>query len=172
VSSPNALPTIQKYPGVSHESGAIGGLKHLTRGGFKIVIISNQAGIGDGRYPVRKLREITRKMLLTLRRSGVRISGVFYCLHGKRAGCGCRKPKAGLFRQARRKIPFDRKATFYIGDKATDTQAAKRFGLKAAHVLTGYGRRDRVKLSKRMKPDLIAVDLLAAAQKIIRLANS
>jgi len=142
-------------------------LQELTESGYRIIIISNQAGIGDGIYPKKALNEITRKMLARMRRSRINIAGVYYCLHGKKAGCKCRKPKIGLFEQVARDFKFDRRQTYFIGDKVSDMQAGKRFKLKTAFVLTGHGRNDLKKLTKPLKPDLIAPSLYQVSKKIL-----
>ena len=139
--------------------GVLPALKKLTRAGYAIVIVSNQAGIGDGVYSKKVLQEITKKMLARMKRSRIKIHGIFYCLHGKRAGCNCRKPKTGLFRQAARKIYFKPSETYFIGDKMSDVLAGKRFGLKTAFVLTGHGKIHFRKLNLKTKPDLVAKNL-------------
>ena len=143
-------------------------LRRLTNAGYRIVIISNQAGIGDGAFSKKSLDQITGNMLLRMKKSGIAIHGIYYCLHGKQANCGCRKPKTGLFKQAATDIPFDPRKTFFIGDKATDVMAGKRFHLKTAFVLTGHGASDLKKLGRQLKPDLIANDLSRAVNSLLR----
>lgn len=149
--------------------GVLKALKKLTAADYKIVIISNQAGIGDGVFSKTSLRDITKKMLARMAKAGIVIGGVFYCLHGKRAGCKCRKPEVGLFLKAAKRFKFNKKDTFFIGDKATDMLAGKRFGIRTAFVLTGHGKHDRKILDHGTKPDFITKDLLSAIQKIIKL---
>ena len=142
---------------------ALDAMQKLSKSGYAIVIISNQAGIGDGAYKKSALDEITKKMLARMRRSKVNIRGIYYCLHGKNDGCSCRKPEVGLFKRAAEKIGFVKKQTFFIGDKLSDVIAGKRFGLKTAFVLTGHGRYDVQKLNGAAKPDLIGTDLMEVA---------
>lgn len=146
--------------------GSLEALRRLTKNGYQIVIISNQAGIGDGVYPKKNLTDITRRMLARMKKSGIKIRGIFYCLHGKRAGCSCRKPKTGLFKKAAEKIHFKRRETFFIGDKVSDMLAGKRFGLRNVFVLTGHGRFDQNKLNRSLTPEFIARDLLRAVSFI------
>lgn len=146
---------------------ALKALKKLSDANFRIVIISNQAGIGDGVFTKRALDHITKNMLGQLARNKIFVKDVFYCLHGKQAGCKCRKPEIGLFKKAAQKIKFNKRDTFFIGDKATDIEAGKRYKLKTVYVLTGHGRYDLKKLTKKLKPDLIAKDLSAAVDTIL-----
>ena len=123
--------------------GVIPSLKKLSDQNFRIILISNQAGIGDGEYTEAALRDITLNMLQKLEQKKVKIDSVYYCLHGKKEGCTCRKPKTLMFRLASKNISYVKNKTFYIGDKATDVEAGKRFGLKTIMVLTGHGFKDR-----------------------------
>ncbi len=148
--------------------GAIDGLKRLRKQGFEIVILSNQAGIGDGVFKERALRDITKKMLTELEGSGIEVKGIYYCLHGKEADCDCRKPKIGLFKQAARDIPFDPAKTYFIGDKFTDVQAGKNFGMKTIFVLTGHGIHDQSKLTAGNQPEKIFPSLKEAAEYVAK----
>ncbi len=120
--------------------GVLPALEQVKQAGMKAIIISNQAGIGDGVYKKEQLDDITRRMLDEIQKAGGEIADIFYCLHGKEAGCECRKPKPGLFKQARSRWPFEPAATFFIGDKLSDIQAGRDFGLRTIMVMTGYGK--------------------------------
>lgn len=145
------------------EKGAVQTLKALSDRGFQIVIISNQAGIGDGVFSREQLDAVQRHMLDCLNKENVRIAGTYYCIHGKQAGCGCRKPKTGLFEQAAAEFYFNPQETYFIGDKAGDIQAGKSFGLKTVLVRTGYGREDESKLTGGLAPDYVVDSLGDAA---------
>lgn len=148
-------------------SGAVEAMKRLAQNGFEIIILSNQAGVGDGVFKESALHNITRNMLAELKKSGVEIKKVYYCLHGKEADCGCRKPKTGLFEQAARDIAFDPSDTYFIGDKLTDVQAGKNFGIKTIFVLTGHGAYDRPKLKNGNEPEKILPSLKEAAEYVV-----
>ena len=148
------------------ERGALPSLKKLTERGYQIILISNQAGIGDGVYPESVLWEIHKKMLALLKKKGIKIFASHFCLHGKQAGCKCRKPETGLFKKAVRGIRFDPSKTFFIGDKATDVEAGKRFGIRTILVKTGHGKFDIKKLTPKFQPDFI-VDRLPDAIKLL-----
>jgi len=146
------------------EPGVLEALKALTELGCKIIVISNQAGIGDGVYPESDLWKIHRRMMLEFRKHGIKIRSAHYCLHGKNAGCKCRKPETGLFEEAMKGVPYDPQDTYFIGDKATDVEAGKRFGIKTIFVRTGHGKWDEPKLTGALRPDY-RVDRLAGAAK-------
>lgn len=147
--------------------GAIEALKKLSRLGFELVIISNQAGIGDGVFSETALNEITKKMLAELDKNDIRIAGIYYCLHGKEANCDCRKPKPGLFEQAAHDISFLPSKTYFIGDKISDVEAGNRFGLKTLFVLTGHGTMDQPKLTAQDQPEGVFPSLKEAVDYVI-----
>ncbi|MDD5218242.1 MAG: HAD-IIIA family hydrolase, partial [Candidatus Omnitrophica bacterium] len=134
--------------------------------GYELVVISNQAGIGDGVYPESALWDIQKKMLAEFTQRGVRIRSSHYCLHGKKAGCSCRKPETGLFKQAVDGVTYDPGQTYFIGDKASDVEAGKRFGIHTIFVRTGHGKFDEPKLSGTLKPDYL-VDKLPDVLEIL-----
>ena len=70
-------------------------LKRLKVVGYKIFIISNQAGVAKGIYSEGRLNEITGNMLSELSSAGIEIAGVYYCTHRDEDNCSCRKPKTG-----------------------------------------------------------------------------
>ena len=147
--------------------GSVEAMKKLSAKGYNIVIISNQAGIGDGIYSETTLDHITNRMLHELKQNSVEVKGIYYCLHGKDAGCECRKPKTGLFVQAAKDIKFNPTETYFIGDKATDIEAGKKFGLKTLFVLTGHGALDQSKLVNDLKPEKIFPSIIEVADYIL-----
>ncbi len=147
--------------------GSIEALKKLNGEGYDIIIISNQAGIGDGIYSESALNDITNKMLHELKQNSVNVRGVYYCLHGKDVGCECRKPKTGLFQWAAKEIKFNPSETYFIGDKATDIKAGKQFGLKTLFVLTGHGLIDQAKLTPELRPEKILPSIKEAADYVL-----
>ena len=149
------------------EPGALQALKRISALGLEIILISNQAGIGDGVYLESALWDIHRKMLAEFKKAGISIRSTHYCLHGKTAGCKCRKPETGLFQQAVQGIDFVPSQTYFVGDKATDVEAGKRFGIKTIFVRTGHGRFDEKKLTGKRKPDYI-VNTLAEVVEILQ----
>ena len=158
---------IKSWEEFEFEKGAIEALRILTDAQYQIVIISNQAGIGDGIYPETALWDIHDHMLQEFSKVGIRIKAAYYCLHGKKQGCHCRKPEIGLFEQAAKNLRFEKSTTFFIGDKATDIEAGKRFGLKTIFVRTGHGLYDESKLTESLNPDHRLANLLEAS-KLLR----
>ena len=153
---------VKSWKEFKFEKGALEALKKITDAGYQIILISNQAGIGDGIYTEAALWDIQKHMLEEFDKHGICIRSSYYCLHGKQAGCKCRKPEIGLFEKAAKELSFDRSKTFFIGDKATDVEAGKRFGLKTIMVLTGHGKEDVKTLKDNNRPDYITDSLSTA----------
>lgn len=156
---------VKSWKDFRFEQGALEALKQLSGRGFDIILISNQAGIGDGVYPESALWDIHSHMMEEFEKNKIKVADSFFCLHGKQAGCKCRKPEIGLFEKAAARHTFDKSKTYFIGDKATDVEAGKRFGLRTIHVLTGHGKADVAELNaKGLKPDHTANNLLEAVR--------
>lgn len=156
---------IKRWEDFQFEEGALEALEMLSRAGFSTIVISNQAGVGDGIYPESELKRIDQDMRKVFEKKGIRFEASYYCPHGKKADCECRKPKTGLFKKAARHHAFDPASTYFIGDKITDIEAGKAFGLKTILVRTGHGKENELKLmGLAVQPDLICDSLWHAAQ--------
>ncbi len=151
------------------EEGVLDALKELTDQGFDIFIISNQAGVGDGVFTEAAMWDVHEKMVAELGRHGIRILGAQYCTHGKTETCDCRKPKTKLLERAVHGISFDKKKTFFVGDKISDLEAGKNFGVKTILVRTGYGRKAEQQLTEALRPDYIVNNLKKAVPFIVKL---
>ena len=148
--------------------GALDALRILTKEGYSIFVISNQAGVAKGIYSKQKLEHITRNMLANIRATGARIKKVFYCTHFSHSGCDCRKPEIGSIRKAlesmNKTIRSAQKA-FLVGDTESDILAGHNAGCTTIFVLSG--REDRRHMRGWLiKPDYIATDLLEATDII------
>lgn len=135
----------------------------LSKRGFKIFVVSNQAGVGKGVYSQKTLDSITVKMVRDIEGSGGLITKVYYCTHRKDTGCACRKPKPGLLKQAAREFKFNLKGAYFIGDTMRDVLTAHRAGCQSMLVLSGKEKLANQK-NWEAKPDFVFRDLLSAAK--------
>lgn len=146
------------------------GLKILKEAGYKVVIISNQAGVNKGLFTENDLNEITKNMIEELKKKGIdNVLKVYYCIHTKEENCDCRKPKTGLFKKAEEdlgKIDFSK--TYFIGDSETDIIAGKNIGTKTILVLTGKTKTPDEVEKWKIKPDYIFKSLKEAAEFIVK----
>ena len=147
--------------------GVLNGLKRLDQAGYRLIAISNQAGIGDGVFTKKDLDKVNDRMVEILAESGIRLSGVYYCLHGKDEGCGCRKPQIGLFLQAASDFQIDRSKSFFIGDKISDVEAGQTFGVKVIMLRTGHGALEEKKLRAR-RPEYLVDNFTDAVEIILK----
>lgn len=128
--------------------GALDGVRLLTERGFRLLVISNQAGVARGAMTDDDLMAVDARMMADAAAAGGRIERAYYCRHDWDAGCECRKPKAGMLHEAQREFHLDLSRTPYIGDDDRDGQAAELAGapfiqvtedrslLSIAHTLT------------------------------------
>lgn len=107
---------------------ALEGLRLLHTAGYRILIVSNQAGVGKGTMTAAGLMRITQRFASRVRGAGGCIEKVYYCTHSKQARCGCRKPRPGLILKAQREFQFNCAETFLVGDSDSDLLAARRAG--------------------------------------------
>jgi len=142
-------------------------LRRLTAMGFKIIITSNQAGVGKGLYTQATLADITRRMIERIEENGGRIYAVHYCRHRDIDNCICRKPKLGLFKQAVINMAVNLKETFVVGDSQRDIQAGNELGCKTILVLCGKTKTAEDVADFKFRPDYVARDLLDAVESVI-----
>jgi D-glycero-D-manno-heptose 1,7-bisphosphate phosphatase len=108
--------------------GAREAVAMLSQAGYRLLVISNQAGIARGAMTEDDLAAVEGRMLADAGDAGGRIDGAYYCRHGWEDGCDCRKPLPGLLFQAQREHRLDLTRTPFIGDDDRDGQAADLAG--------------------------------------------
>ena len=155
--------------------GALDAIRLLSRAGFQIVIVTNQAGVALGMIEEQVLETLHAHIGERIVAAGGRVDGWFVCPHHVtatvdkfRLDCDCRKPKAGLFTQAFDALPVDKSQSFYVGDKASDMAAAKNAGLAGILVRTGYGEGELTRYKGKIPgASLVAANLAEAASRIL-----
>ncbi|HYL17485.1 MAG TPA: D-glycero-beta-D-manno-heptose 1,7-bisphosphate 7-phosphatase [Burkholderiales bacterium] len=119
--------------------GSLDAIARLNHAGYRVVIASNQSGIGRGLFDMAALNAINEKMYKALAQVGGRIDALFYCPHPAEANCTCRKPKPGMFEDVARRFNVSLAGVPSIGDSLRDLQAAVAAGGMPILVLTGKG---------------------------------
>jgi D-glycero-D-manno-heptose 1,7-bisphosphate phosphatase len=152
--------------------GSIEAIKKLNEAGYKVVVITNQAGVAKGLITEDMLQTIDKTLHKWLLNGDAHLDGLYYCPHHPEHGvypykqaCECRKPHPGLIRKAEKDLNIDLSQSFMIGDKASDIEAGKRAGTKTIFVLSGRGLEEQEKLNGN--PDHIAKNLLKAVKWIL-----
>jgi D-glycero-D-manno-heptose 1,7-bisphosphate phosphatase len=142
---------------------AAAGMKRLQELGLRLIVVSNQSGIGRGLFTWATLEAVHDRFKALLAAEGVTLSGIFICPHHPDDNCGCRKPKPGLVERAATMLNFDPREAVVIGDKASDIGLARAVGALAVLVRTGDGE---AALRDNANPDIVAADLFDAARQI------
>ena len=99
---------------------------------WKLVVISNQSGIGRGRITPAQATAVHERFVALFAAHGVTFAGCYYCPHAPDAGCACRKPAPGMILDAARELGLDLARSIAIGDKARDLAAGRAAGCAAA----------------------------------------
>ncbi|MFZ5569439.1 MAG: D-glycero-beta-D-manno-heptose 1,7-bisphosphate 7-phosphatase [Thermodesulfobacteriota bacterium] len=148
--------------------GSLEAMAHLTRNGFRIIIVTNQSIINRGMVRPAILDDMFRRMTQAVREAGGDILDIFFCPHRPEEDCDCRKPRTGMLQKARRIHGLDLSRTYMVGDNAKDIECARNAGCGSAIlVLTGSGLEAVGILERKgIRPDHVAADLLAAARWI------
>ena len=128
--------------------GSMEAIARLCRADYRVVVITNQSGIGRGLFTMNTLNKIHQKMIDKITVSGGELSAVFFCPHIDEDHCNCRKPKPGLFLDVSERLRYDLGEVFAVGDSLRDLQAALGGGAKPILVRTGNGRSTEQKLKQ------------------------
>jgi len=121
--------------------GSLEAISSLTQAGFRVVVASNQSGVGRGLFDMFTLNAIHAKMHKLVSQAGGRIDAVFFCPHAADSRCECRKPKTGLFLEIAQRLHVDLRGIPAVGDALRDIQAALSVGARPMLVKTGKGVR-------------------------------
>lgn len=116
--------------------GVAAALARLTRAGARLVVVTNQSGVGRGLFSSADLDAIHAKLRRLLLDAGVTLDAIYVCPHHPDARCACRKPETGMVDQAVRELEIDLSRSYLIGDHAKDMELAKRVGAKRVWVTT------------------------------------
>jgi imidazoleglycerol-phosphate dehydratase / histidinol-phosphatase len=114
--------------------GVFAALADLVRHGYRLVMVTNQDGLGTHSFPRPAFEGPQQFILETLRSQGIEFDAVFVCPHFKSDGCDCRKPGTALVADYIRTSGVDTAASAVIGDRDTDLQLAANLGVRGVRV--------------------------------------
>jgi len=135
-------------------------LRRLKSKGFKVIIITNQSGIGRGFFTVEQYRAVEAEVLRQLG-DGL-IDATYFCPDVPGQHSSCRKPAPGMIVEATREHQIDLARSFLIGDKEIDAECGRNVGVRTIRVRTGFDRETAGSIA-----DWVADDLPAAAEIIL-----
>lgn len=148
--------------------GAGAGLRIFAQLGYRLFVVSNQAGVARGYFSEAALAPVADRLAVLLDREQVALQGFYYCPHHPdgisapyRCECACRKPMPGMLLQAAAEHALTLSRCWMIGDILHDVEAGNRAGCKT--ILIDNGNETEWEMSTLRQPDFIAPDLYAAA---------
>ncbi len=146
--------------------GSLDAIARLTQADYRVVVATNQSGVGRGLFDMDALNAIHNKMHRAVQSVGGRIDAIFYCPHAADSKCDCRKPKSGMFERIGACFNVDLAGTPSVGDSLRDLQAAAAVGGRPLLVLTGKGE---MTLKEGNLPENTQVfpDLAAAVEHLL-----
>lgn len=148
----------------------------INSAGILTVVVTNQPVIARGELKESELQVIHNKMDTLLGRQGAYIDRLYYCPHHTDSGfkgeikalkfdCDCRKPKIGLFKQAKKDLNIVLEKSWVVGDSTRDVLAAQNAGMKSILVRTGHAGKDS---SYEATPDFVTENLNKAVELILK----
>jgi D-glycero-D-manno-heptose 1,7-bisphosphate phosphatase len=139
--------------------GALEAVARLNQGGWRVVLATNQSGIGRSLFDMAALNAIHAKMHRQLAAVGARVEAVFFCPHTEEDACDCRKPAPGLFHQIASRFGVPVASLPAAGNALRHVQAAAAAGCPAHLLLTGKSEQLRERLGSDGDASMIAVEL-------------
>lgn len=136
-------------------------LLQLKAAGYRLVIITNQSGIGRGYFTVADYEAVHARMVELL--GGNLFDGTYFCPDHPDVATERRKPGAGMLLEAAKDLDLDLTRSWMVGDREGDLLAGRAAGAKSILVTTGIGNR-----AKTEAAHFVAKDLAHAAEFIVR----
>ena len=118
--------------------GAGEALRRLNQAGYKLVVITNQSGIGRGYFDEQQYKLVEQELSRQLG-EGL-IAATYYCPHLPADKCRCRKPSADMVVRASQDLGLNLSSSFFVGDKPSDIECGRNAGVRTILVQTGYGK--------------------------------
>lgn len=153
---------------------AVAALRKFAAAGFVLIVVSNQPGLAERRFPPEAFERLSGGITALLAEEGVALAGVYACphappsapsAHSAGAACRCRKPAPGLLLEAARDHGIDLARSWMVGDILDDVEAGRRAGCGA--VLLDVGNETEWVWSPMRVPQHRVPHLLAAADAIV-----
>ncbi len=133
--------------------GAKDAIKTFNRLGYLVVVVTNQSGVARGYYNEESVKALHEYLGDEIQKIGGEIHGFYYCPHHPTEGredynldCQCRKPKSGMFLEAKKDLNIDFSESIMVGDKISDVKAGINLGMRSILVKTGHGKQEIKKL--------------------------
>ena len=144
-------------------------LARLKRAGARLVVVTNQSGVGRGIITLKDLEAIHARLQGLLEQEDAALDAIYFCPHHPDNGCRCRKPNVGMVERAVSELQLDLRRSYLIGDHARDIQLAKRVGAKAILIATTPVDAQSLEMLKVEKalPDAVVKSMTEAVDWIL-----
>ena len=110
-------------------------IKYYQKNNYKIIIITNQSGIGRGLFTEEEYLNFSKFIEKELQKVKIKIDKIYYCKHKPEDDCICRKPKSYLFEKAIKEFNIDVSKSIMIGDKETDKIPAENVNINKIKII-------------------------------------
>ncbi len=121
---------------------ALEGIKKFQEMGYRIIIVTNQPGIGLGYYTKQDFYAVNREMMKAFSQAGIFIDKIYFCPHSKADNCDCRKPGQAFVNRAVEELNIDPEKSIMIGDKTSDIEFGKIAGMTTILMNRGFKGED------------------------------
>lgn len=156
---------LSKLEDIAFIPGSEAAIARLNRAGVKVVVVTNQSGVGRGYFTEEFVRQTHEVLQTHLAQRGAHIDAYYFCPHAPGVDCDCRKPKVGMFEQAARDFQLPLRGVM-VGDRMSDLKAGENAGLLRVLVKTGLGAQTLAE--NKHHADFVAEDLSAAVDWILQ----
>lgn len=146
--------------------GSVEAIAKLCQAGFRVVIATNQSGVGRALFEMDTLNAIHEKMHKAVASAGGRIDAIFFCPHAAEDHCTCRKPKPGMFKRISECFNLSLQGVPAVGDALRDLEAAQASGCTPILVRTGKGEKT-LEAGNLPEGTLVYKDLATVAEWLI-----
>lgn len=151
-------------------SGVGPALARLKAAGARLVVVTNQSGVGRGILTLKDLEAVHARLEGLLEQDNAALDAIYFCPHHPDDGCRCRKPARGMIDRAVSELQVDLRRSYLIGDHARDIQLAKAVGAKAILVTSGRVDEQAINMlrAEQAMPDVIVPSMAEAVDWILK----
>jgi len=137
--------------------GSIEAIAKLSKNNYKIAVVTNQSGIARKYYDKNVLNAMHNKFRRLLADKGAKVDAIFYCPHGPKDTCTCRKPATGMYQNVEKLFGLSLKDSYTVGDSYRDLEAAMAMSSKPVLVKTGKGEKTLIDKKEEISANQIPI---------------
>ncbi len=141
--------------------GVLPSLKKLSKTEYHLIIVTNQSGVGRGKFSHNDFQKLSNWMVDALKKEKIKIDKIYHCPHHPEDNCGCRKPGIGLFLHAVEDFGINLSKSWLIGDNEKDVLTGREANIKTIKI------GDRMNQNLKLEPNYYASNFQEAADIIL-----